>query len=84
VREAGGLAKETAGGKRIQLDVARDATRRGRMDDRTQPTSRFRGAAPAPRDAAREARRAEALRINLRRRKAGASAATEPPAAGER
>jgi hypothetical protein len=50
------------------------------MDDRTLPTSRFKTAPPAPRDAAREARRAEALRINLRRRKASAVA----PSADER
>jgi len=45
------------------------------MDDRTPPTTRIKGPPPAPRDAAREARRAEALRVNLRRRKALSSTA---------
>ena len=40
------------------------------MDDRTPPTLRTKVPPPAARDAAREARRAQALRVNLRRRKA--------------
>jgi hypothetical protein len=53
------------------------------MDDRTLPTSRPKSAPPAPRNAAREARRAEALRINLRRRKAAASPGNTPPSTNE-
>jgi hypothetical protein len=53
------------------------------MNDRTPPTPRFKGAPSAPRDAAREARRAQALRVNLRRRKAGVASPTAAPP-GER
>jgi hypothetical protein len=53
------------------------------MDDSTPPTSRITGQRPALRDAAREARRAEALRINLRRRKAGLTLPPTPPLVGE-
>jgi hypothetical protein len=54
------------------------------MEDRNSPTPRIKGAPAAPRDAAHEARRAEALRANLRRRKAGVSSAAASSSAGER
>jgi hypothetical protein len=46
------------------------------MDDRPTITPPAKGAPTTPTDASREARRAEALRANLRRRKAALKSAT--------
>jgi hypothetical protein len=45
------------------------------MDERSTHPPPDKAAPPKPADASREARRAEALRANLRRRKAGAKSA---------